>query len=172
MNGSLLIVASCGEDMRHNIMTVAWSMPMETHPPRLALVIDPAHLTWENLEKTRVCTLNIVGRATLRLARYAGTISGRERDKLAESGALAAMGSVLDVPILPECLANIECRVLSQAEDTGLALLEPVAAFADEEAFFEGWKMEHGIFPVQYLGGDRFQHGAEALLCPSVPRWR
>jgi len=171
MNGALLIVASRNEGMRHNIMTAAWSMPMEAAPPRLALIIDPAHLTWDNLRAAQTCTLNIVGRATLRLARYAGSVSGRERDKLAESGALWAPGSVVDAPILPECLANIECRVLSQAADTGLVVLEPVAAFADEEAFFEGWKMERGIYPVQYLGGDRFQHGAEALLCPPVPRW-
>ncbi|MDR2734626.1 MAG: flavin reductase family protein, partial [Spirochaetota bacterium] len=117
MNGSLLIVASRGENKRDNIMTAAWSTPLESNPPRLALVIDPAHRTWENLNIARVCTLNIVGRSTLRLARYAGTISGRARDKLAESGALAVMGSVLDVPIFPECLANIECRVLSQAAE-------------------------------------------------------
>jgi flavin reductase (DIM6/NTAB) family NADH-FMN oxidoreductase RutF len=165
-NAPLLIMASRSH-ARANIAAIAWSTPIEKSPPRLAIIVDSAHLTWENLLTAPECTVNIVGRRALRLAVYAGTVSGRECDKLAESKALAAMGSVVHVPILPECLANIECRVLSQDAETGLVLLEPVAAFADEEAFFDGWKMERGIFPIQHLGGDRFQCGSEVLFYPS-----
>ena len=170
-NGPLLIVVSRGSSGRDNIAAVAWSTPIDTNPPRLAIIADSAHLTWQNLQETPECTLNIAGRANIRLASYAGSVSGREKDKLAETAALTVAGSVLPLPILPECLANIECRVLSMDAETGFVLLEPVYALADEEAFFSGWKMERGIYPVQHLGGERFQHGGEVILQPPVRDW-
>jgi len=169
-NGPLLIVVSRGLK-RDNICAVAWSTPIDTDPARLAIIVDSAHLTWHNLAETRECTLNIVGRGTLRQASYAGSVSGRDTDKLAATGMLTAAGSVLPLPILPECLANIECRVLSLEEETGFVLLEPVYALADEEAFFAGWKMEQGIYPIQHLGGERYQHGGEVIVCPAVKHW-
>ena len=53
-------------------------------------------------------------------------------------------------------------------EETGFVLLEPLAALADEEAYYDGWKMEHGFFPLQHLGGDRFQCGSEVLVQPAI----
>jgi len=170
-NAPLLIVVSRAGEARDNISTVAWSAPVSHDPARLAIIVDDSHLTWSNLEETRICTLNIVGRANLRLASYAGSVSGRDRGKLADTGALTVAGSALPLPILPECLANIECRVLSLEAEAGFVLLEPVYALADEEAFFSGWKFERGIYPIQHLGGERFQHGAEVLIQPPVRSW-
>jgi flavin reductase (DIM6/NTAB) family NADH-FMN oxidoreductase RutF len=172
-NGPLLIVVSRGTHeghVRDNISTVAWSTPIDVNPALLAIIVDSAHLTWSNLLETRQCTLNIAGSANIRLASYAGSVSGRDRNKLGDTAALTVAGSVLPLPILPECLANIECRVLSLTEETGFVLLEPVSALADEEAFFAGWKMQ-GIYPVQHLGGERFQHGAEVIQCAPVHIW-
>lgn len=170
-NGPLLLVVTLGQTgagVRPEVSTVAWSVPIDSNPPRLAIIVDSSHRTWHSALERKECSLNVVSRKLLPQAVYAGSVSSREHDKIAELGLLTVEGSTIRTPILPQCLANIECRIVSQSAETGLVLLEPVAAFADEEAFYAGWKMENGIYPVQHLGGDRFQCGSEVLLQPSL----
>ncbi len=170
-NGPLLMVVTlgqAGDGLRPEVSTVAWSVPIDTNPPRLAVIIDCTHRTWHSALEQGECTLNVVSRELLPRAVYAGTVSSREHDKIAETGLVTVAGSVIRTPILPQCLANIECRIVSQTAETGLVLLEPLAAFADEEAYYAGWKMENGIYPVQHLGGERFQCGGDVLIQPAL----
>lgn len=168
--GPLLVVATRGED-RDNISTVAWSTPVDYDPARVAIVVDKTHRTWENLERHGFCTLNVVGLPLLRAAVFAGTVSGRDIDKIAATGLLTVAGSAQDVPILPQFMANLECRVYSLEALTGLVVLDVLACFADEEAFYQGWKMENGIIPVQHLGDDRFAVGGEIVRQAPLKVW-
>jgi flavin reductase (DIM6/NTAB) family NADH-FMN oxidoreductase RutF len=173
-NGPLLLLVTMGQGSagaRPEVSTIAWSTPIDFDPPRLAVIIDSTHRTWHNAKETGECTLNVVSRSLLPQAVYAGTVSSREHDKIVETGLVTIAGSLIRTPILPQCLANIECRVLAMTEETGFVLLEPLAALADEAAYFSGWKMEAGIYPVQHLGGERFQCGAEVLIQPAIQLW-
>ena len=66
---------------RHNIMTQSWHTMIEFEPPLVACVISNGNYTFDTLQATRECVINI---PTVELAKQAvgcGNTSGRLVDK-------------------------------------------------------------------------------------------
>ncbi|MGH7658731.1 MAG: flavin reductase family protein [Gemmatimonadales bacterium] len=78
--------------------------------PRLAVYIHKWHLTHELVASTRRFVLHLLHRDQFDLIRRLGFASGRDRDKLA---GLRLEDSTIGVPVLGECYAAFECRVVN-----------------------------------------------------------
>lgn len=95
-----------------NIMTLSWHTMMEFEPPVVGCVISNRNYTFGILKKTRECVMNI---PTLELAEKVvavGNSSGRKIDKFAVFGLTQAAASCVKAPLIAECSANLECRVI------------------------------------------------------------
>ena len=60
-----------------------------------------------------------------------GTCSGADTDKFAKFGLTPVKGKVVKAPLIKECLANIECRVVDLIDRHNIVVLEAVAAYVD-----------------------------------------
>jgi flavin reductase (DIM6/NTAB) family NADH-FMN oxidoreductase RutF len=60
-----------------------------------------------------------------------GTCSGADIDKFAKFKLTPLQGKVVRPPLIKECLANIECKVIDIVERHNIVLLEGVAAYMD-----------------------------------------
>ncbi len=60
-----------------------------------------------------------------------GTCSGADIDKFAKFKFTPLQGKVVRPPLIKECLANIECKVIDIVERHNIVLLEGVAAYMD-----------------------------------------
>lgn len=169
-NGSLCLVGTTGEG-GFNAAPVAWTVPAQKAPPVVAMFLSPGHLTWENIARTGEFTLNVPGKDLLKQVAYLGGITGRQLDKLAACGLFAARGKTVAAPIFPDCLGHLECRLVYLDAETHLVRAEVRYALADEEAFYERWKLDGGIFPLQHLGGEFYQCGGELLVQPRLKSW-
>jgi flavin reductase (DIM6/NTAB) family NADH-FMN oxidoreductase RutF len=60
-----------------------------------------------------------------------GTCSGADTDKFSKFKLTAVAAKIVDAPLIAECLANIECRVVDLVSRHGIVVLEGVAAHID-----------------------------------------
>lgn len=78
--------------------------------PRLSVYVHKWHLSHEYIWKTGLYCLHLLRRDQFDLVYRLGFASGRERDKMAE---VPHSNGGLGVPVLRECYAAFECRVVN-----------------------------------------------------------
>lgn len=134
-SGPVVMVTTAGKRWP-NIMTMSWHTMIDFEPPIVGCVIGESSFTFGALKSTRECVINI---PTVELARQAvgcGNTSGRAIDKFGTFGLTPAPASRVKAPLIAECYANLECRLV----DAGLVarydlfILEVLKAWIDPSA--------------------------------------
>jgi flavin reductase (DIM6/NTAB) family NADH-FMN oxidoreductase RutF len=118
---------------RANIMTQSWHTMMEFEPPIVGCVISELNHTFETLRATGECVINV---PTVELAKKmvgCGNTSGRNVDKFKTFGLTPVAASVVKAPLIAECCANLECKVIDRKLVTrhNFFILEVVKAWID-----------------------------------------
>ena len=134
-----VVMVSTAYKGKANLMTISWTMVMD-FTPRLALVTGPWNYSYTALTKTKECVLAIPTIDLLDKVIGVGTTSGKDIDKFAEFGLTAVRASEVSAPLIEECYANIECRVVDYIKEHGIFVLDAVKAWIDED------KLTQGIF--------------------------
>jgi flavin reductase (DIM6/NTAB) family NADH-FMN oxidoreductase RutF len=130
--GQVVLVTTSSEG-RANIMTMSWHMMLEFEPPLIGCCLGPWDFTYEALRATRECVIAI---PTVDLAEKVvdiGNISGREVDKFARFGLTAMPAGNVSAPLIAECLANLECRLVDTIDAYNMNILEVVKCWHDPE---------------------------------------
>ncbi len=126
-----VLLLSTAQHGKANLMTLSWQTPLEFMPPLVGCVVSAGDFSFKALRATRECVLNIPGAALLDAVVACGNCSGATTDKFAHCGLSALPASRVEAPLVGECFANLECRVV----DTRLVnrynffVLEVVAAW-------------------------------------------
>ena len=116
-----------------NIMPMSWHMMVEFEPPQIACIVSKANFSFAALRSTKEC---VIAFPDLRLAPKVvkvGNCSGRDVDKFKSYGLTPLHAEKVAAPLVAECFANIECRVI----DTGfvrkfnLFVLQVLKAWTD-----------------------------------------
>lgn len=128
-----VVLVSTARAGRANIMAMSWHMMLDFEPPLLACVISGSSFTFEILEQTGECVINI---PTVELAEKVvgcGNTSGRELDKFQHFGLTPAEASCVQAPLIAECYANLECKVVDRqmVSAYNLFVLEVVKAWTN-----------------------------------------
>jgi len=168
MNHGPTVIVTSHHGGRSNIMSAAWSMPLDFDPPKVAVVIDKSTFTRGLIEASGEFVLNIPSRQMARLTVDVGNESGADLDKFAAHGIAVAAASIVQAPLVEGCLGWLECRLIpephiQQAYD--LFLGEVVAAWADP-AVFDGahWTMAAGgKRSIHYVAGGHFFETGDAF---------
>lgn len=85
------------------------------------------------LRKHRECVLAIPTVDLLYQVVGIGTCSGADTDKFSRFGLTPVPASLVKPPLIQQCLANIECRVIDFIDRHDIVVLEGVAAYLDAE---------------------------------------
>ncbi|OHC82571.1 MAG: flavin reductase [Sideroxydans sp. RIFOXYD2_FULL_59_7] len=116
-----------------NIMTMSWHTMMEFMPPLVGCVISGRNYSFEALQKTGECVLNI---PTVELAKQVvkvGNNTGRTMDKFRKFRLTASPAALVAAPLIAECYANLECKVVDRrmVNKYNFFVLEVVKAWGD-----------------------------------------
>jgi flavin reductase (DIM6/NTAB) family NADH-FMN oxidoreductase RutF len=127
--GPIVLVSSAHKGAT-NIMTMGWHMIMEFQPSLVGCYIWTANRSFEMIRKSRQCVINI---PTVDLASTVvkiGNSSGRDTDKFAEFGLTPTRGTHVGAPLIEECYANFECKLVDSSliRKYSLFVLEVVKA--------------------------------------------
>jgi flavin reductase (DIM6/NTAB) family NADH-FMN oxidoreductase RutF len=166
-HGPTVMVSSIHEG-KANIMSAAWSMPLDFAPPKVAVVIDKGTFTRGLIEAAGSFVLAVPSRELARLTLAVGSESGREIDKFAAHGIRWSPGEHTGAPLVDGCLAWLECRLIPEPhiqQTYDLFLGEVIGAWADPAVFSEGhWHMEEGgKRSIHYVAGGRFMETGAAF---------
>jgi len=106
---------------------------MEFEPPLVGCIVSDRNYSYGLLQASGECVIAI---PTVELAEQVvgcGNCSGAETDKFATCGLTPIAATEVVAPLVAECFANLECRVVddSMVERYGLFVLEVVRAWID-----------------------------------------
>ena len=118
---------------RANVMPMSWHMMLEFEPPLIACVCSGANYSFEALRATGQCVIAIPARKLAAKVVKAGNVSGRSIDKFKVCGLTPVAAGQLQAPLIKECFANIECKVVDRAmvNRYNMFILEGVRAWID-----------------------------------------
>lgn len=125
-----MILVTTNDGRKDNVMTITWSMVLD-FAASFAITTGPWNHSFAALCATRECVLAIPTVDLIDTAIGIGTCSGRDTDKFAKFGLTRAKGHSVGAPLIRECLAHIECRVVDLIERHNIVVLEGVAAWFD-----------------------------------------
>ena len=96
-------------------------------------------------------------------------MSGRQSDKWSEFGLAAMPASRIGAPLVAECIAWLECRLLDEQaveQRHDLFVAEVVAASADDRVFSGGrWHFgDDALRTLHYVAGGQFFCVGEAVV--------
>ncbi len=116
INREVWIVTAQAHDQRGGLLA-SWVTQASLDPARPVMVagIAPNHFTADLIDRSGCFALHLLGKKQTDLALNFAIGSGRDRDKLA---GLTTRQEITSAPILTECLAWLDCRVIDR-RDTG-----------------------------------------------------
>ncbi len=105
------VMVSCGTMEQSNIITVAWTGILNTHPPKTYVSIRPQRHSYRIIKERGEFTLNLTSTRLIRAADYCGMFTGAKVDKFAKCGLTKEEGHTVACPSIAECPLSLECRV-------------------------------------------------------------
>jgi flavin reductase (DIM6/NTAB) family NADH-FMN oxidoreductase RutF len=125
-----IILVSSQWGGRTNIMTMGWHMIMEFSPSLIGCYIWSANHSFDMVRRSEACVINIPTEDLAMEVVRIGNTSGRDIDKFAEFGLTAKPASKVDAPLIAECYANFECKLVDSSliKSYSLFVLEVVKA--------------------------------------------
>ena len=129
-----VVLVSTARAGRANIMPLSWHTMMEFVPPLVGCVISSLNHTFEMLRATGECVINIPTADLAKKVVRCGNASGQSVDKFKTFGLTPVAAGVVEAPLIAECYANLECRVIDRKLVTqyNFFILEVVKAWIDE----------------------------------------
>ena len=125
----VFITTNNGE--RDNVMTISWTMVID-FKPIFAITTGPWNYSYEALRKSRECVIAIPTVDLIDKVVGVGTCSGSDVNKFERFGLTALRGRHVRAPLIKECVANIECRVVDIVSKHNIVVLEGLSAYRDD----------------------------------------
>ncbi len=127
--GPVVLIAT-NDGKKNNLMTISWTMVMD-FTPMFAITTGPWNHSYAALRKTKECVIAIPTVDLIDKVVGVGTCSGIDTDKFDRFGLTPVQGKHVKAPLVRECLANIECRVMDIVRKHNIIVLEGIAAYVD-----------------------------------------
>lgn len=149
-------LVSCGTLEQPNLLTVAWTGIVNTHPAMTYVSIRPERYSYGLIKASGEFVINLTPAALIHAADFCGVRSGRDLDKWAETGLTPAAASAVSAPLVEQCPLSLECRVtkILPLGSHDMFLAEIVAIDVDESMLTRDGKLD-----LSRAGLAAFAHG-------------
>ena len=125
-----VVLVTTHDGQKSNIMTISWTMVLD-FTPVFAITTGEWNHSYLALQKNKECVIAIPTVDMLATVVGIGTCSGADTDKFAKFKLTPVPGKVVKPPLIKECLANMECKVIDIVKKHNIVVLEAVAAYLD-----------------------------------------
>jgi flavin reductase (DIM6/NTAB) family NADH-FMN oxidoreductase RutF len=133
-----IILATCiSANGKPNIITLGMYTPISHDPPMLAISVSPKRHSHKLINETKEFTVNVPTQELLKQTKFCGSTSGRNHNKFKETGLTPIAARYVKSPLIEECIANLECKVVASFEfgDHTLYIGEVLAVHVEEKVF-------------------------------------
>jgi flavin reductase (DIM6/NTAB) family NADH-FMN oxidoreductase RutF len=128
-----VVLLTTAEAGRPNVMPMSWHTMIEFEPPLVGCVVSNRNHSFRALCATRECVINVPTADLAPQVVRCGNATGRAVDKFRAFGLTPLPASRVKPPLVAECYASLECRVVDArwVRKYGLFVLEVVKAWID-----------------------------------------
>jgi flavin reductase (DIM6/NTAB) family NADH-FMN oxidoreductase RutF len=130
MESGPVVLVTTNDGEKDNIMTISWTMVLD-FTPVFAIATGEWNYSFAALRKTKECVISIPTVDMLDKVVGIGTCSGDDTDKFTKFKLTPVKGRIVKAPLIKECLANIECKVVDIVKRYNIVVLKAVAAYFD-----------------------------------------
>lgn len=125
-----VVLVTTHDGKKANLMTISWTMVVD-FTPVFAITTGGWNYSFAALRKTRECVIAIPTVDLLDKVVGIGTCSGADTDKFAKFQLTPVHARFVRPPLVKECFANLECKVIDFVKKHNIVVLEAVAAYTD-----------------------------------------
>lgn len=125
-----VVLVTTNNGSTNNIMTVSWTMVLD-FTPRFAMTTGAWNYSYAALKKTRECVIAVPTVDLIDTVVGIGTCTGADTDKFEKFGLSPVQAQHVRAPLVRECVANIECKVVEMVRRHDIVVLEGLAAYRD-----------------------------------------
>lgn len=125
-----VVLITTYDGQHSNIMTISWTMVVD-FTPIFAITTGPWNYSYAALRKYRECVIAIPTVDLIDQVVGVGTCSGADTDKFSKFKLTPIKATHVRPPLIKECRANIECRVIDIIRRHHIVVLQGVAAYLD-----------------------------------------
>ena len=127
--GPIVLVSSAHKGKR-NIMTLGWHMMLGFEPATIGCFIWDQNRSFSLIRKSKECVINIPTFDLVDAVIGIGNTHKSKVDKFEQFGLTPVEASKVDAPLIAQCYANFECRLVdtSLIKRYSLFIFEVVAA--------------------------------------------
>ena len=125
-----VVLVTTHDGTRDNVMTISWTMVLD-FTPVFAITTGKWNYSFAALRKNRECVIAIPTVDLLDKVIGIGTCSGANTDKFSKFKLSSVPAKLVRPPLIKECVANIECKVIDIVKKHNIVVLEAVAAYID-----------------------------------------
>lgn len=130
MESGPVVLVTTHDGKKNNVMTISWTM-VNDFTPALAITTGDWNYSFAALRKTKECVIAIPTVDMLDQIVGVGTCSGEDTEKFDKFMLTPLKAKHVKAPLIKECLANIECRVVDIVKKHNIVILEGIAAYYD-----------------------------------------
>jgi flavin reductase (DIM6/NTAB) family NADH-FMN oxidoreductase RutF len=127
-----VVMITTSDGGRQNLFTLSWTMLVD-FTPRFAFLTGPWNHSYKALKKTGECVIAIPAVDLSKKTVQIGCCSGAETDKFEKFKLTPLKAENVSAPLVKECYANIECRVVDHIEKHNIFILDGIAAWVDDK---------------------------------------
>lgn len=109
--GPVVLVSSAHKGQR-NIMTMGWHMVMMEEPSLVGCFIWDQNSSYELVRRGKECVINVPTFDLVEAVIGIGNSHGPDVDKFEEFGLTAVVATKVGAPLIAECYANFECKLI------------------------------------------------------------
>jgi flavin reductase (DIM6/NTAB) family NADH-FMN oxidoreductase RutF len=125
-----VVLVTTYDGKKNNVMTISWTMVLD-FKPTFAITTGEWNYSFAALRKTKECVISIPTVDMLNKVVGIGTCSGADTDKFEKFKLTPVKGREVKAPLIKECLANIECKIVDIVKRHNIVVLDAVAAYFD-----------------------------------------
>jgi flavin reductase (DIM6/NTAB) family NADH-FMN oxidoreductase RutF len=130
MESGPVVLVTTHDGKKDNIMTISWTMVID-FTPVFAITTGEWNHSFTALQRNRECVIAIPTVDLIDKVIRIGTCSGEDTDKFAAFRLTSVRAKLVRPPLIKECLANIECKVIDIVKRHNIVVLDAVAAHID-----------------------------------------
>ena len=149
------VLVSCGTMEHPNILTIAWTGVLNTHPPMVSISVRPTRYSYPILMEQREFVINLPTSAMCRETDFCGCRSGKDIDKFQACHFTPEPAQTVSAPLIAECPVSLECKIQStQLLGTHELMLAEITAVNVEERYVDTMRLGGDVARVEVQAGD------------------
>jgi flavin reductase (DIM6/NTAB) family NADH-FMN oxidoreductase RutF len=153
-----VIVTSMDPKGKTNPITIAWHTPISGKPPLYGISVSHKRYSHKLIKESEEFVVNFASVDLVRKVHFFGTRSGKNTDKLRDSGLTLANSQIVKTKIIRECYAHLECKLYQDIDmgDHTFFIGEVVNLVHNENALKENILDNKIMKPCYYLGNNTY----------------